>query len=67
MVSTLVSMSPSHFTNPWVTAPSAQITIGITVTFMFQSFFQFKDLCWIEMFEIELFNRLSVCKQMTDV
>ena len=26
-----------------------------------------QDLCWIELLEIELFDHLTVCKQMTDV
>ena len=41
MVSTrpLTSKSPSSGTNPFVTVPSVPITIGITVIFMFQSFF----------------------------
>ena len=29
--------------------------------------FNFVDLCWTELFEIELFNDLTVCKQITDV
>ena len=37
----LISNSPSAFTNPLVTLPRAPITSGITVTFMFHSFFQF--------------------------
>ena len=28
---------------------------------------QINDLCYIELLEIELFNRLTVCEQMTDV
>ena len=41
MVSThpLTSMPSSPCTNPLVTAPSSPITIGISVTFMFHSFF----------------------------
>ena len=33
------SMSSSPFSNPLVTVPRAQITIGIIITFMFHSFF----------------------------
>ena len=41
MVSTRppTSKSSSPFSNPLVTVPNAQITIGIMVTFMFHSFF----------------------------
>ena len=38
----LISKSSSPFTNPLVTVPRAPITIGINVTFMFHSFFQFQ-------------------------
>ena len=43
MVSSCLPISKSSIpcTNPLVTAPSAQITIGITVTFKFHSFFSF--------------------------
>ena len=43
MVSTRppTSKSSSLFSNPLVTVPNAPITIGIIVTFMFHSFFQF--------------------------
>ena len=43
MVSThpLISKSSSPFNNPSVTVPSARITTGINVTFIFHSFFQF--------------------------
>ena len=37
----LISKSSSPFNNPSVTVPRAPITIGINVTFMFHSFFQF--------------------------
>ena len=33
------SKSSSPFSNPWVTAPKAPITIGVIVTCMFHSFF----------------------------
>ena len=39
----MVSMSSSPFINPLVTVPSAPITIGITVTFIFHSFFFFQS------------------------
>ena len=43
MVSTrpLISKSSSPFIHPLVIVPRAPITIGITVTYMFHSFFQF--------------------------
>ena len=37
----LIFKSSIPFTNPLVTVPRASITIGITVTFMFHSLFQF--------------------------
>ena len=37
----LISNSSSLFTNPLVTIPSTPISTGISVTFMFHSFFQF--------------------------
>ena len=45
MVSTRspTSKSSRPFKNPLVTVPKAPITIGITVTFMFYSFFQFSS------------------------
>ena len=45
MVSTRppTSKSSSPFSNPLVTVPKAPITIGIIVTFMFHSFFQFSS------------------------
>ena len=45
MVSTRppTSKSSSLFNNPLVTIPKAPITIGIIVTFMFHSFFQFSS------------------------
>ena len=45
MVSTcpLISKSSSPFNNPLVTVPKALIIIGIIVTFMFYSFFQFSS------------------------
>ena len=45
MVSTRppTSKSSNPFSNPLVTVPNAPITIGIIVTFMFHSFFQFPN------------------------
>ena len=45
MVSTRppTSKSSRPFDNPFVTVPKAPITIGIIVTFMFNSFFQFSS------------------------
>ena len=37
--SLLISKSSSPFTNPLVTVPRAPITIGVTIIFMFHSFF----------------------------
>ena len=39
-----ISKSFSPSTNPLVTVPSAEISIGITLTFMFHRFFQFRYL-----------------------
>ena len=48
MVSTcpLISKSSSFCTNPLVTVPSAPSTIGITVTFIFHSFFSSLARSW---------------------
>ena len=58
MVSTRLptSKSSSPFSNPLVTVPNALITIGIIVTFMFQSFFQFPSKVQV----LILFQILSV-------
>ena len=36
-------------------------------TYDYLKTFNFVGLCWIELLEIELFDNLTVCKQMTDV
>ena len=36
-------------------------------TFQYLEIFNFDDLCKIELLEMELFDHLTVCKQMTDV
>ena len=43
----LISKSSSPFTNPLGIVQSAPITIGITVTFIFHSFFKFSSKVWI--------------------
>ena len=49
MVSTppLISKSTNPCTNPLVTVPNAPITIGITFTFMFHSFYQFSSKVYV--------------------
>ena len=61
MVSTrpLTSKSSSPFNNPLETVPKAPITIGIIVTFMFNSFFQFPILRFTS-FRFTSFYFLSV-------
>ena len=76
MVSThsLISKSSSPCTNPLVTVPSAPITIGITLTFIFHSFFnslaKFRFLSLFAFFVLpcgqperqsSLFGRFSLC------
>ena len=52
MVSTrpLISKSSSNFINPSVTALRALITYGITVTFMFHSFFKVEELSFFQLY-----------------
>ena len=40
----LISKSSSPYTNPLVTVPNTPVTIGITITFMFHSFFRSRNL-----------------------
>ena len=70
----LISKSSSPCTNPLVTVPSAQITIGITVTFMFHSlfvffFFQFlnKVQVLIFFFSLAFFLFYSVVSRNSEV
>ena len=66
MISThlLISKSSSPFNNPLVTVSKGPITIGITVTFMFHSFFQFPSKVQIFFFfftSCELFTPALAC------
>ena len=62
MVSTRppTSKSSSSFNNPLVTMPKAPITIGIIVTFMFHSFFQFSSKVEVLIFLFTFFQFYSV-------
>ena len=60
----LISMSSSSFTKPLVTVPKAPITIGLTVTFMFHSFFfQFPSKAEVLIFLFTFFQIYSVVSQ----
>ena len=54
----LISKSSSPSTNNLVTVPRAPITIGVTVTFMFHSFFNSLDY---EVFSVTYKQTISVC------
>ena len=54
----LISKSSCPCTNPLVTVPRASITIGITVTFMFNRFFYYLSKIWAFIF-------LFTCLQFT--
>ena len=62
MVSTRppTSKSSSPFTNPLVTVPNAPITIGIIVTCMFHSFFQFPSMVEVLILLFTFFQFYSV-------
>ena len=62
MISTCqpTSNSPSPFSNPLVTVSIAPITIGITVTFMFRSFFQFYSKIQVHILLFTFFQFHSV-------
>ena len=55
---TLISKSSSPCTNPLMTVPRAPITIGMTVTFMFLSFFQFPSKVQVLIFLFIFFQLL---------
>ena len=63
------SKSSSPFSNPLVTVPKAPITIGIIVTFMFQSlfFFQFPSKVEVLILLFTFFQFYSVVRQDSKV
>ena len=50
-----------------VVAPDSALSMGQIELFHHLNSVQTNDLCKTELFEIELFDRLTVCKLMTDV
>ena len=69
MVSTRLptSKSSSPFSNPLVTVPKAPITIGIIVTFMFHSFFQFPSKVVVLILLFRFFQFYSVVSRDSKV
>ena len=69
MVSTRppTSKSSSPFSNPLVTVPNAPITIGIIVTCMFHSFFQFPSKVEVLILLFNFFRFYSVVSQDSKV
>ena len=61
MVSTrlLISKSTNRSTNPFVTVPDAPLTVGVTITLMFYSFFSSLVRCGQSEQQSLLFGRLS--------
>ena len=51
---------------PGLVAPDRVLSMGQIELFDIQTV-QTNDLCLIELFEVELFDHLTMCKQMTDV
>ena len=59
----LISKSSCPFINPLVTVPSAPITTGITVTFMFRSFFSSQARSWyLSFFSLSFRRKMKVRK-----
>ena len=48
-----------------VVAPDKVLSMGQLELFDNLNWVQTKDLCWIELFKIKLFDPLTVCKLMT--
>ena len=69
MVSTRppTSKSSSPFCNPFVTVPNAPITIGIIVTCMFHSFFQFPSQVEVFILLFTFFQFYSVVSRDSNV
>ena len=53
--------------SPGVVAPDRVLSMDQEELFDHLNCVLTNDLCWTELFEIELFDHLTVCKQMTDV
>ena len=56
----LISKSSSSCTNLLTTVPSAQITVDITITFMFHSFFKFPNKVQVLIFILPFFQFYTV-------
>ena len=63
----LISKSSSPFNNPSVTVPRAAIMIGINVTFMLHSFFQFPSKVKVFVFLFIFFQFYSMVSQDSQV
>ena len=61
------SKSSSPFSNPLVTVPNAPITIGIIVTYMFNSFFQFPSKVEVLILLFTFFQFYSVSSRDSKV
>ena len=66
MVSTR-PLTSSPFNNPLVTVPNASITIGIIVTFLYHSFFQFPSKVEVLILLFTFFQSYSVVRQDSKV
>ena len=62
-----ISKSSSPFNNPLITVAKAPITIGIIVTFMFHSFFQFPSKVKVLILLFTFFQFYSVVNQDSKV
>ena len=62
-----ISKSSSPFSNPFATVPKAPITIGIIVTCMFHSFFQFHSKVEVLMLLLPFFQFYSLVSRDSKV
>ena len=63
----LISKSSSPFNNPLVTVPKAPLMIGIFITFMFHSFFQFPSKVQVLILLFTFFSFYSVVSRDSKV